>query len=114
MMMTMMMMVEVIMMKMVMIMMIIIIMIVNMMMMMILGNILMIMMMIMTMRIIIMNGSHFILTFFVVGDYTMCIYNGHKDNNDGIERLVAFNFRAIVQGENDYEFVGLQSELTGK
>ena len=43
----------------------------------------------------------------------MCIYNGHKDNNDGIERLVAFNFRAIAQGENDYEFVGLQSELTG-
>jgi len=50
---------------------------------------------------------------FILGDYTMCIYNGHKDNNDGIERLVAFNFRAIAQGENDYEFVGLQSELTG-
>ena len=74
----------------------------------------MMMMMMIRRRRITMNGSHFILTLFGVGDYTMCIYNGHKDNNDGIERLVAFIFRSIVQGENDYEFVGLQSELTGK
>lgn len=42
----------------------------------------------------------------------MCISNGNQENNDGIERLVAFNFRAVPQGEHDYEFVGLQSELT--
>jgi len=60
------------------------------------------------------HNDYYCHSFFLYqGDYIMCIYNGHKDNNDGVERLVAFNFRAIAQGENDYEFVGLQSELTG-
>ena len=45
------------------------------------------------------------------GDYTMCIANGSEGNNDGITRLVAFNFRAVRVGEQDYQFVGLQSEL---
>lgn len=45
------------------------------------------------------------------GDYTMCIGNGDDDNNDGIPRLVAFNFRATPPGQQDYQFVGLQSEL---
>jgi hypothetical protein len=46
------------------------------------------------------------------GDYEMCISNGNILTNDGIPRLVAFNFRAVAQGQQDYEFVGLQSELT--
>lgn len=46
------------------------------------------------------------------GDYTMCISNGSENDNDGVPRLVAFNFRAAAEGEQDYQFVGLQSELT--
>lgn len=46
------------------------------------------------------------------GDYEMCISNGDIFKNDGIPRLVAFNFRAVAQGQQDYQFVGLQSELT--
>ena len=45
------------------------------------------------------------------GDYTMCIANGSEGNNDGITGLGAFNFRAVRVGEQDYQFVGLQSEL---
>lgn len=45
------------------------------------------------------------------GDYTMCISNGSENDNDGVPRLVAFNFRAAAEGEQDYQFVGLQSEL---
>lgn len=45
------------------------------------------------------------------GDYTMCISNGSEGNTDGVTRLVAFNFRAVKVGEQDYQFVGLQSEL---
>ena len=45
------------------------------------------------------------------GDYTMCIANGDDNDNDGIPRLIAFNFRAVAQGERDYQFAGLQSEL---
>lgn len=48
----------------------------------------------------------------LAGDYEMCIYNGDELKNDGIPRLVAFNFRAVAQGQQDYQFVGLQSELT--
>ena len=44
------------------------------------------------------------------GDYTMCISNGNSEVNDGLERIVAFNFRAVAMGEQDYQFVGLQSE----
>ena len=33
--------------------------------------------------------------------------NGSEGNNDGITRLVAFNFRAVRVGEQDYQFVGL-------
>lgn len=46
------------------------------------------------------------------GDYKMCISNGSSDDNDGITRLVAFNFRAVPQGGQDYQFVGLQTELS--
>lgn len=45
------------------------------------------------------------------GDYKMCLANGHKDENDGVSRLIAFNFRAASIGQQDYQFVGLQSEL---
>ncbi len=45
------------------------------------------------------------------GDYTMCIANGNPSTNDGISRLIAFNYRAVSVGEVDYQFVGLQSEL---
>ena len=45
------------------------------------------------------------------GDYKMCIANGNPTNNDGISRLIAFNYRAVAVGEVDYQFVGLQSEL---
>jgi p24 family protein beta-1 len=49
----------------------------------------------------------------IEGDYTMCIYNGNGLKGiDGVPRLVAFNFRAVAQGQQDYEFTGLQSELT--
>ena len=37
--------------------------------------------------------------------------NGSEGNNDGITGLVAFNFIAVRVGEQDYQFVGLQSEL---
>lgn len=43
------------------------------------------------------------------GDYTMCIGNG----NDGEDKIVAFNFRAMpTSGTMDYQYVGLESELT--
>lgn len=48
----------------------------------------------------------------IEGDYEMCIQNGNPLQNDGIPRIVAFNFRAVPQGQQDYQFVGLQSELT--
>ena len=47
----------------------------------------------------------------IEGDYTMCIQNGSESESDGVDRLVAFNFRAVKVGEQDYQFVGLQSEL---
>ncbi|KAJ1430257.1 emp24/gp25L/p24 family/GOLD-domain-containing protein [Ochromonadaceae sp. CCMP2298] len=46
------------------------------------------------------------------GDYTMCISNGVDEDGDGIPRLVAFNFRAVAHGQQDYQFLGLQSELS--
>lgn len=46
------------------------------------------------------------------GDHTMCIYNGSEQENDGFTRLIAFNFRASAnEGGEDYQFVGLESEL---
>ena len=45
------------------------------------------------------------------GDYTMCMVNGERRNNDGISRLVAFNLRTINNGNNDYETAVLDSEL---
>jgi len=44
------------------------------------------------------------------GDYSMCIANG-IENGDGVVRLVAFNFRAHITGEQDYEYAGLETEL---
>jgi len=46
------------------------------------------------------------------GDYTMCIANGEEDGGDGIPRIIAFNIRAVANGQQDYQFLGLQSELT--
>lgn len=47
------------------------------------------------------------------GDYEMCIANGNGEDNDGIMRIVAFNFRVTEElEETDYEYVGLQSEIT--
>ena len=48
----------------------------------------------------------------IAGDYQMCIFNGDFLKKDGIPRIVAFNFRAVPQGEQDYEFAGLRTELT--
>jgi hypothetical protein len=45
------------------------------------------------------------------GEHTMCIANGGDEKNDGQSRLIAFNFRAAREGEQDYQFVGLKSEL---
>eukprot|EP01031_Cornospumella_fuschlensis_P034368 gene34368-41600_t len=46
------------------------------------------------------------------GDHTMCIHNGSEQENDGVVRLIAFNFRAsVTENGEDYQFVGLQSEL---
>lgn len=46
------------------------------------------------------------------GDHTMCIHNGSETENDGVVRLIAFNFRAsATESGEDYQFVGLQSEL---
>lgn len=47
----------------------------------------------------------------VDGEHTMCIANGDEMTNDGVTRLIAFNFRANADSEKDYQFVGLQSEL---
>lgn len=47
----------------------------------------------------------------VEGDYTLCFSNGNDVTNDGVSRIIAFNFRAVAAGEQDYQFVGLQSEL---
>lgn len=46
------------------------------------------------------------------GEHTFCISNGNSEENDGQSRLIAFNFRAAKEGEQDYQFVGLKSELT--
>ena len=48
----------------------------------------------------------------IEGDYEMCIHNGGPLKNDGKPRMVAFNYRAVPQGQQDYQFVGLQTELT--
>lgn len=48
----------------------------------------------------------------ITGDYKMCIFNGRPDDHDGTERLVAFNYRAVPVGEQDYQFIGLQSEVS--
>jgi len=46
------------------------------------------------------------------GDYKMCISNGDKETGgDGVLRTVAFNFRAVANGQKDYEYAGLDSEL---
>jgi hypothetical protein len=45
------------------------------------------------------------------GDHTLCFSNGDKDDNDGVSRLIGFNFRHSPAGQQDYKFVGLQSEL---
>ena len=45
------------------------------------------------------------------GDHTLCVENGNENENDGQPRLIAFNFRATPEGEQDYQFVGLQSEI---
>lgn len=46
------------------------------------------------------------------GDYKMCVFNGDEQQNDGVSRLVAFNYRAVAVGESDYQFIGLQSEIS--
>lgn len=45
------------------------------------------------------------------GDYEMCVSNGGEEN-DGITRIVAFNFRVSDVDESDYEYAGLNTELT--
>lgn len=45
------------------------------------------------------------------GDYSLCISNGNENENDGVVRTVAFNFRTVVTGERDYQYNGLESEL---
>jgi p24 family protein beta-1 len=44
------------------------------------------------------------------GDYEMCVSNGGEEN-DGITRIVAFNFRVSDVEESDYEYAGLKTEL---
>lgn len=45
------------------------------------------------------------------GDYELCISNGTEDN-DGVMRIVAFNFRVSQDAEEGvYEYAGLESEL---
>ena len=46
------------------------------------------------------------------GDYTMCLQNGTEDNNDGIIRVVGFNFRIMNSIlTSSYEYAGLETEL---
>lgn len=45
------------------------------------------------------------------GEHTLCISNGSDEENDGVPRLIAFNFRAAAEGELDYQFAGLKNEL---
>lgn len=47
----------------------------------------------------------------VEGDYVMCISNG-KEDADGVVRIVAFNFRTSQQEEGDYEYNGIDQELS--
>lgn len=44
------------------------------------------------------------------GEHKMCISNGF-DYNDGLSRIIAFNFRTVNAGQSDYQYVGLESEL---
>lgn len=46
------------------------------------------------------------------GDYTICIANGDETHNDGVERLIAFNFRAVGNGFKNYSYPGLDQELS--
>ncbi len=45
------------------------------------------------------------------GDYKMCIANNDDETGDGLMRTVAFNFRAVASGLEDYEYSTLQTEL---
>jgi hypothetical protein len=46
------------------------------------------------------------------GDYTMCLQNGDEDNNDGIVRVVGFNFRIMNSIlTSSYEYAGLETEI---
>lgn len=45
------------------------------------------------------------------GYYSLCFANGDEENNDGASRTVAFNFRAIALGEEDYESSTFRREL---
>ena len=47
-----------------------------------------------------------------IGDYTMCLKNGDGENNDGIVRVVGFNFRIMNSIlTSSYEYAGLETEL---
>lgn len=46
------------------------------------------------------------------GDYTMCISNGKEEESDGAARIAAFNFRTSELDEGDYEYNGIDQELS--
>jgi len=49
----------------------------------------------------------------VEGDFSLCLSNGNSENNDGLSRIVAFNYRiSTVIKNKDYEYSGIESELS--
>ena len=49
----------------------------------------------------------------VEGDFSLCLSNGNVDDNDGLSRIVAFNYRlSTVIKNQDYEYSGIESELS--
>jgi hypothetical protein len=46
------------------------------------------------------------------GDYEMCLASNDELGGDGLPATVAFNFRVLESGEQDYQYKGLETELT--
>lgn len=46
------------------------------------------------------------------GDYQMCLSSNDDVGTDGLPAIVAFNFRTLASGEQDYQYKGLELELS--
>lgn len=45
------------------------------------------------------------------GDYQMCLASNDDVGSDGLPAVIAFNFRTLSSGEQDYQYKGLDKEL---